>query len=231
MAVGRGPQLGADFETRERWIWGWGAREGPLGGLSSLTQGPGPDCRARAAQPRQTEAPQLRTLLLREPRRGQSLLPPVANRAHALAWPEEEMPPDWGRLPGPAEMRPPALTHPHPPLTSQPSSPTCSQTSRSRGAGLRPGLGALVSTGGCPERRRPSKWASPAGWGDTGPRGALPRPGPSPQPQGQPATPGPVLPHPRVPGHSPPPVCPPLSPSSSKLPKGNHHATLAQHTI
>ena len=74
--LGRGLQLGADPKTWEQRGQGRGVREGPVGSLSTLTWGPGPDSRARAAQPRLVKPPQLWTLLLGGPRRGQS--PPPA---------------------------------------------------------------------------------------------------------------------------------------------------------
>ena len=191
-----------------------------------MTQGPGPDCRARSAQLRQNEAPQLWTLLLREPRQGQSPLPLVANRAHTPARPEGETPPRPGPPPWPCRNVPPS-PHPPPPTAHQPALVTHLQPNQQKpGGGVQTWAGALVAAGGCLERRRPSKRASPAGWGGIGPQGPPP--------------PCPARDHPRHPWTLPaspqgarpqPTACVPLSPSSSKLPKGNHHATLAQHTI
>ena len=133
----------------------------------------------------------------------------------------------------------PPSPHLPPPTVYQPALVTHhGQTSSSRGAGLRPGLGALAPVGGRAERRRPGKCGLPQqdratrGCGDPC-RQDLPcwvvscpaPPGTIPAASGPARHPWTILPHPAVPA----PLS--LSPSSSKLPQGNHDTSRAQHTI
>ena len=133
----------------------------------------------------------------------------------------------------------PPSPHLPPPTIHQPALVTHhGQTSSGQGAGLRPGLGALAPAGGRAERQRPGKrrlsqqdevtW----GCGDSC-RQDLPcwvvsrltPPGTIPAASGPARHPRTILRHPGVPA----PLS--LSPSSFKLPEGNHDTTRAQHTI